>query len=197
MKLSKLTVILLCAIATTITTTSCLNSDDDGPMLIIDPVETPVKVDADHVVSFISPEKISKADFNKSIVGRCWKNFETHEVTLQGEYIAKNYWQDRLGSSPEIYMLDKDSITTFYVSDAHMGRGEYRRNAYTYNETDNGVYVGGKRLLQVLPPFAQYMYAVEALGVRSDGTPIYGISNFEELSAFEYQNLLKNYTRVY
>ena len=71
------------------------------------------------------------------------------------------------------------------------------REAYVYNEGDNGVYVGGRRLMQFRSPAVNaegFLFAIEHMGSYSNGTSAYAVCVFRPLSPHELSVLRSRYS---
>jgi hypothetical protein len=73
----------------------------------------------------------------------------------------------------------------------------YVRHAYTYSEIDHGIYVNGRRVLQINPlgekPY-RYLMAIVWVGMYSDGSNIYVLGNFNRLTNKELKALRRKYS---
>jgi hypothetical protein len=173
---------------------------DDDPRLIIDPVEPYVTLSADGVPSFLNPTRMSREFFNENIVGRGWYYDSSHEIKLDGTIMMTDFYQDMIGISPSHYYFDADSITEFGYHDSYgyvKGGLGFVRYAYTYNEADQGIYVQGRRILQINPietENCKYLMTVKWTAMRSDDTRVYTLDILRRMTAKELEKTRRAYS---
>ncbi len=178
---------------------SCLSDSEPEDKLTVDPAEVVFDSDAVGRPVWTDLKPMSRDSFDRLIVGRAWHCDATFEIQEHGFASHKNLWGHMLGMAPTHYFFDKDSVTMYVYNDAHgninAGLG-YMRRPYTYDNRDNGIYIDGRRELQlnlstIIP--AQKLAAVQYIAQRSDGHNIYGMSLFSRLTDREYQQLKEDY----
>lgn len=144
--------------------------------------------------------KLTRATFESQIVGQGWYCEQSYQVSPRGVYGPSTSRQGMFGIGPVHYYFDRDSVTRFLYNDAkgyqNKGLG-YVRDAYTYDENDNGVYVDGNRLLQISPSGVvngRFLYAIEDAGTHSDGSTAYAVSIFRQMSPGELSGIRRDYS---
>ncbi|MGI6242382.1 MAG: hypothetical protein ACOYJK_02410 [Prevotella sp.] len=173
---------------------------DDDPRLIIDPVEPYVTLSADGVPSFLNPTRMTRELFNENIVGRGWYYESSHEIKPDGTIMMTDFYQDMIGISPSHYYFDADSLTVFRYHDSQgyvNGGLGFVRYAYTYNEADQGIYVQGRRVLQLNPVGEKgykYLRTVRWSAMRSDGTQVYTLDIFRRMTDKELEKIRQTYS---
>lgn len=181
---------------------SCLSDDNDSAesRLIIDPVKSVLNISDDGVPGLLYLSSLSREDFNKNIVGRGWYQGPAYEINPDGKLDSTEYYEDMIGIAPSHYYFDADSLTEFGYQDSngHLNGGlGYVRYAYTYSEVDHGIYVNGRRVLQINPwgenPYG-YLMAITLVGVRSDDSDVYVLSSFKRLTDKELKALRHKYS---
>ncbi len=181
---------------------SCMSDDDDDiePRLVIDPVEVRLSISDDGVPELLHPTSLSREDFNNSVVGRGWYQGAVYKIKPDGKVDSSDYFDNMIGIGPSHYYFDTDSLTEFGYHDSHgylNGGLGYVRHAYTYSEIDHGIYVNGRRVLQINPlgekPY-RYLMAIVWVGMYSDGSNIYVLGNFNRLTNKELKALRRKYS---
>ncbi|MBM6991647.1 MAG: hypothetical protein I3J02_00020 [Prevotella sp.] len=191
---------LLFVAATTLSALlSCLSDNEPDDRLIIDPADVVFDSDAAGRPVWPDLKPMSRASFDQLVVGHAWHCDATFEIMDNGIASHKNLWGSMLGMGPTHYFFDKDSVTMFVYNDAHgninAGLG-YMRLPYSFDERDNGIYIDGRRELQLAPlklSSTQQLSAIQHIAQRSDGRHIYGMSVFRRLNDREYQQLRETY----
>ncbi len=178
---------------------SCDSDDADRLPEVVCPPDLSFVMDAQGVPGIAGMIPYSRADFERDIVGHAWCCESTYEISEQGTVSNVNLWNDMIGKGPVHRFFDKDSVTLYTYNDAYgylNGGLGYSRLAYTYDERDNGVYVSGRRSLQLYAanvPNPRRFMAVEHIAYRSDGSPVYGYSIFRRLDDKEYNRMKEQY----
>ena len=163
-------------------------------------VESQLDQGSDGMFRWPSLSQLSKADFEQMVVGRGWYCEAGFRVASNGFYGPSTSLKGMFGVGPEHYYFDRDSLTRFFYNDArgHENGGlGYVREAYVYNEDDNGVYVDGRRLMQFRSPAVDakgFLFAIEHMGSYSDGTSAYAVCVFRPLSPRELSVLRSRYS---
>lgn len=140
-----------------------------------------------------SISSISKASFEKSVVGYGWKYVSTQEIGANGECLKGEYYADRIGASPHQYYFENSSTIKYYVHmDAYPAFG-FLTYTYDYLENVNKVVTYGSTKLQILSVEGDMLRAVEYMAVRSDGEKVYGLSVYKRMSEQELKNCQKAY----
>ncbi|MBQ7422832.1 MAG: hypothetical protein IJV27_11940 [Prevotella sp.] len=168
---------------------------DDEPELIIDPpVWGRFVFDDDGVPGSREMEAVAKEVFNRAVVGYGWKWEATREILPDGSVGEKDYWQNMIGKAPENYFFGQEQMTAFFCSDARQGQLMHRDFPYSYDEADNGVYAGGRRILQILScdVGSDYLWCVELLGYR-DERAVYGVTTMKRLTSRELEEMREKY----
>lgn len=178
---------------------SC-GADDDEERPVVCVMESMVDMTGDGVARWPGLTKVSKAAFESRLVGHGWYCEQSYNVSPQGVYGPTTSRQGMLGVGPVHYYFDHDSLTRFVYNDAkgYQNRGlGYVRDAYIYDENDNGVYVDGKRLLQISPSGVvngRFLYAIEDAGTHSDGSTAYAVSIFRQMSPGKLSGIRRDYS---
>lgn len=173
---------------------------DEDLKLIIRPDEPYVALSADGVPGFLNAARMSRELFNENIVGRGWYHESSHEIKPDGTVMMADYYQDMFGISPSHYYFDADSLTAFSHHDSHgyvNGGLGFVRCAYIYNEADQGIYVQGRRMLQLKPigeKDYKYLMTVNWSGMRSDGTQIYTLDIFKRMTNKDLKKIRRAYS---
>ncbi|SFG17855.1 hypothetical protein [Prevotella sp. KH2C16] len=189
----------LLVVGMTVMLVSC-GGDDEENQPIICIMDSMVDMTDDGVAQWPGLTKVSKATFESQIIGHGWYCEESYNVLSHGVFGPSTSRRGMYGVGFVHYYFDRDSVTSFVYNDARgfqNGGLGYVRDAYTYDETDNGVYVGGRRLLQLsLSGLAdgRYLYAIEGKGTHSDGSIAYAVSIFRQMSPGELSAIRRNYS---
>lgn len=138
-------------------------------------------------------EPLTKAEFERQVVGYGWKWIDTYEIKENGKLAQKPYWEDMLGGSPDQYYFAKDSVTRFFWADA-IPADCYWTTAYTYEEKGNQVSTAyGEHTLQLLKLEDSKLETIEYLGLQGDGIKVYGYSTFQRMSDEELEKYRESY----
>ena len=134
---------------------------------------------------------IGQADFNKMFIGHGWKHYATWEIDKNGKRKSAEYYSNMLGLAPENYYFDSDTkLTTYFNSDADGGAVKKTEVAYTFNNKYNGtsrtvLLLDNNEYIQITgwtlgaqPTFCM----VHPLGVTADGTTVYGVSLYVQMT---------------
>jgi hypothetical protein len=177
---------------------SCQDDDDQRP--VIDPTIPYVTMSADGVPEIFNPTGMSREVFNAIIVGRGWYHEASHEIKPDGAVNMTDFYHNMIGMSPSHYYFDADSVTVFSYHDSqgymNGGRG-FVRSAYTYNEADQGIYVQGRRILQIKPietENCKYLMTVKWTAMRSDDTRVYTLDILRRMTAKELEKTRRTYS---
>lgn len=155
---------------------------------------------ADGVPEIFNPTGMSRELFNAIIVGRGWYHEVSHEIKPDGVVNMTDFYHNMIGMSPSHYYFDADSVTVFSYHDSqgymNGGRG-FVRSAYTYNEADQGIYVQGRRILQIKPietENCKYLMTVKWTAMRSDDTRVYTLDILRRMTAKELEKTRRAYS---
>ncbi|WP_308231352.1 hypothetical protein [uncultured Prevotella sp.] len=134
---------------------------------------------------------IGQADFNKMFIGHGWKHYATWEIDKNGKRKSAEYYSNMLGLAPENYYFDSDTkLTTYFNSDADGGAVKKTEVAYTFNGRYNGtsrtvLLLDNNEYIQITgwtlgaqPTFCM----VHPLGIEADGTTVYGVSLYVQMT---------------
>ena len=134
---------------------------------------------------------IGQADFNKMFIGHGWKHYATWEIDKNGKRKSAEYYRNMLGLAPENYYFDSDTkLTTYFNSDADGGAVKKTEVTYTFNGRYNGtsrtvLLLDNNEYIQITgwtlgaqPTFCM----VHPLGVKADGTTVYGVSLYVQMT---------------
>ena len=177
--------------------TSCGSDDEERPVISI--MESMVDMTGGRA-QWPGLTKLTRATFESQIVGQGWYCEQSYQVSPRGVYGPSTSRQGMFGIGPVHYYFDRDSVTRFLYNDAkgyqNKGLG-YVRDAYTYDENDNGVYVDGNRLLQISPSGVvngRFLYAIEDGGTHADGSTAYAVSIVRRMSGGEQSAIRRDYS---
>lgn len=177
---------------------SCQDDDDQRP--VIDPKIPYVTMSADGVPEIFNPTRMSRELFNAIIVGRGWYHEASHEIKPDGAVNMTDYYHNMIGMSPSHYYFDADSVTMFSYHDSRgyvNGGCGFVRCAYTYNEADQGIYVEGRRILQIKPIKTEncnYLMTVIWTAMRSDDSRVYTLDILRRMTAKELEKTRRTYS---
>lgn len=177
---------------------SCQDDDDQRP--VIDPKIPYVTMSADGVPEIFNPTQMSRELFNAIIVGRGWYHEASHEIKPDGAVNMTDYYHNMIGMSPSHYYFDADSVTMFSYHDSRgyvNGGCGFVRCAYTYNEADQGIYVEGRRILQIKPiktENCKYLMTVKWTATRSDDSRVYTLDILRRMTAKELEKTRRTYS---
>lgn len=134
---------------------------------------------------------IGQADFNNMFIGHGWKHYATWEIDKNGKRKSAEYYSNMLGLAPENYYFDSDTkLTTYYRSDISGGAVKKTEVAYTFNGRYNGtprtvLLLDNNEYIQITgwtlgaqPTFCM----VHPLGIEADGTTLYGVSLYVQMT---------------
>ena len=134
---------------------------------------------------------IGQADFNKMFIGHGWKHYATWEIDKNGKRKSAEYYSNMLGLAPENYYFDSDTkLTTYFNSDADGGAVKKTEVTYTFNDRYNGtprtvLLLDNNEYIQITgwtlgaqPTFCM----VHPLGIEADGTTVYGVSLYVQMT---------------
>ena len=144
---------------------------------------------------------IGQADFNKMFIGHGWKHYATWEIDKNGKRKSAEYYRNMLGLAPENYYFDSDTkLTTYYRSDISGGAVKKTEVAYTFNGRYNGtsrtvLLLDNNEYIQITgwtlgaqPTFCM----VHPLGIEADGTTVYGVSLYVQMTDKELKAMQDN-----
>lgn len=144
---------------------------------------------------------IGQADFNKMFIGHGWKHYATWEIDKNGKRKSAEYYSNMLGLAPENYYFDSDTkLTTYYRSDISGGAVKKTEVAYTFNGRYNGtsrtvLLLDNNEYIQITgwtlgaqPTFCM----VHPLGIEADGTTLYGVSLYVQMTDKELKAMQDN-----
>lgn len=134
---------------------------------------------------------IGQADFNKMFIGHGWKHYATWEIDKNGKRKSAEYYSNMLGLAPENYYFDSDTkLTTYFNSDADGGAVKKNEVAYTFNGRYNGtsrtvLLLDNNEYIQITgwTLGAQPIFCmVHPLATKADGTTLYGVSLYVQMT---------------
>ena len=134
---------------------------------------------------------IGQADFNKMFIGHGWKHYATWEIDKNGKRKSAEYYSNMIGATPVKYYFDSDTkLTTYYRSDISGGAVKKNEVTYTFNGRYNGtprtvLLLDNNKYIQITgwtlgaqPTFCM----VHPLGIEADGTTVYGVSLYVQMT---------------
>lgn len=140
----------------------------------------------------VSP--ISQAEFEEKVVGNAWQHVSTHEIGRDGKCLPVEYYEEMCGGGPTTYFFENsNTLTSYYYADAIPASG-FRTSAYNYEAGANRITTtGSTAILQLLSTDGKRMEVIKYLGVRGDGTEVYGYAIYRKMSQEELERCQKNY----
>ena len=138
------------------------------------------------------------------LAGYGWIHENTFKINENGSCENKNYYEDFIGGGPKHFYFDTEgNLTAFLYVDAIPAVGYYTFG-YRYDAAEHSIWAVGigdtdYRVMQLLEvrEYADlgevYLTALVSLGVKGDGTPVYGLSYYHRATADELAKLRKDY----
>jgi len=147
------------------------------------------------VVTKINPP--SNDEFLKIVSGYGWHEAVNHEITRDGHYQLREYWEGLVGGAPNTYEFQTDSVTTYMYLDWAPGDARLKQQM-RYDETTGKVYFDGKEAFTVLSATENEIKIVKFAAIRgSDNAKIYLYIILSKLSDEQLQYYKDNYTSDY
>lgn len=141
----------------------------------------------------VDAEQVPQEMFQEYLVGKGWK----HDITYRmknGRVTNKDYYEDVDGASPAYYYyFGEAELTEFFTSDAYSGGPYYHTRPYEYRSSDCSIYANGYKIMTIVRVGEKSFDAIEEMGVKSDGTKVFGLSTFSLLSEEGLANIREAY----
>ena len=145
-------------------------------------------------------KSISHAEFLKYAGGNGWKHVSTYEINEDGSVQNKEYWEDRVGGSPNKYYFEEDFYISYFFMDAYPAH-VYKSYSYDYQEDGNQIgWIDNSGSffaeLQVLSINENKLRVIEFLGVRGGNVSlkrIYGLVTYSKMTAEELEKCRNSY----
>ena len=121
----------------------------------------------------------SEEAFQKFYVDGGWRSDITYTIK-DGRVSNENYYSTYIGASSSDYYFGENELTSFFSSDAYPDGPFYRTQSYEYNEIDCSIYADGHKIMTIvdMSKNRDTFEAIELLGVKSDGTKVFGLTKY-------------------
>ena len=138
------------------------------------------KFDIDDEQWPIAPDSSpSEYSFQQFYVGRGWRSEITYTIK-NGRVTKENYYSSRVGANSSDYYFGENELTSFFTSDAYPDGPFYHTQSYEYKEEDCSIYADGHKVMTIVDMNKKRdsFEAIEQLGVKSDGTKVFGLTKY-------------------
>ncbi|MEY8487464.1 hypothetical protein [uncultured Parabacteroides sp.] len=146
--------------------------------------------------SLSDAKPVTKAEFEKNLVGNGWKWVATREIDVNGKCSENDYYEDLIGIGPSKYYFGKDTYTEFFYFDAEPANC-YREQTYTYEEKDNTIQGSTYPFpfMKILSLDSNTLKVIEFMAFRGgeNFTKIYGCSIYTKMTDEELEKCRKDY----
>lgn len=121
----------------------------------------------------------SEEAFQKFYVDRGWRSEITYTIK-NGRVTNENYYSTQVGANSSDYYFGENELTSFFSSDAFPNGPFYRTRSYEYNEEECSIYADGYKIMTIvdMSKNRDSFEAIELLGVKSDGTKVFGLTKY-------------------
>ena len=121
----------------------------------------------------------SEYSFQQFYVGHGWRSDITYTIK-NGRVTNENYYSSRDGANSSDYYFGENELTSFFSSIAFQGGPFYRTQLYEYEEEDYSIYADGHKIMTIvdMSKNRDSFEAIELLGVKSDGTKVFGLTKY-------------------
>ena len=152
------------------------------------------RCDVDGTCYQTSPDPISRARFEASVVGSGWKHVATYEIMSDGTCSRQEYYEDLIGGGPSVYYFESaETMKDYYYLSTSRAWG-FRTRTIDYEEGSNRVMMGDDLMqFQLLAVEGDVLKMVEYLGVRNGGRKVYGYSTYYRMTEKELRNCQEEY----
>lgn len=152
------------------------------------------RCDVDGTCYQTSPDPISRARFEASVVGSGWKYAATYEIMSDGTCSRQEYYEDLIGGAPSVYYFESGETMKEYFYLSIRGAWGFHTRAIDYEEGSNRVMMGDDLMLfQLLAVEGDVLKMVEYLGVLNGGRKVYGYSTYYRMTEEELRKCQEKY----
>ena len=134
--------------------------------------------------------KITKQEFNEKIKGHGWDSGLTYRI-VNGK-VTNEVMNAMSGFSSSDYYFDEGTLTQFLYRGDIPASGYYVRS-YEYNESDCSIYINGYKSMTVVKVTKNKFEVIKDVGVKSDGTKVFGYVTYTLMSEEELAKTRESY----